>query len=406
MGRTATRGSGRNFNPNHDRLGRFTTGDGAADPDDGRQPRADVAAPRGREGDAESAEGSSEAPGSGIVPGPAKGLPGARKAVYVHASELLPALRGDDPGAMQKLRERFRDLANGPSVETSPSLLPLQDPRLWITPISDDPNSPWARALPTMSERQMRLIGKDVGDFGKGLLIDGPVDLVKGVASAVYHGTPVVAIADLVHELHTAAMSPHGFLAGYAGIEKEKFEALVAEVKRLTTTPRGNGELVFDLGSLFAGGSLEGEGALAGSKWVERGDTYVLVDANGARLAGELRDGEGSTLEDHLVNLEVRKKYLSALRAIPDQIDPNASLEARGRQAFDLRNQAKLAARAAMTNRQLAAKLDGKEPIMNIQEKLIELFKKGLTGDAAWNSLLESAPRSRKSVNAKLRTRQ
>jgi hypothetical protein len=54
------------------------------------------------------------------------------------------------------------------------------------------------------------LIGKDIDDFGKGMLIDGPVGLAKGVVNQVIHGNPVVATADLVKVLHTAASNPGG----------------------------------------------------------------------------------------------------------------------------------------------------------------------------------------------------
>jgi len=70
-------------------------------------------------------------------------------------------------------------------------------------------------------------------------------------------------------------------------------------------------------------------------------------------------------------------------------------------QAFNLRNAAKIEARAAMADG--GALLNKTDPIPTIQDVVRRAYQeKGLVGDDMWRSILESSTRSRASVNQAL----
>jgi len=100
-------------------------------------------------------------------------------------------------------------------------------------------------------------------------------------------------------------------------------------------------------------------------------------------------------------NIAVRQGYLDALKAIPGQIDTTLPLREQAMQAFNLRNAAKIDARAAMSDG--GALLNKTDPIPTIQDVVRRAYQeKGLVGDDMWRSILESSTRSRASVNQAL----
>lgn len=100
-------------------------------------------------------------------------------------------------------------------------------------------------------------------------------------------------------------------------------------------------------------------------------------------------------------NVAVRQGYLNALEAIPGKINTTLPLREQAMQAFNLRNAAKIDARAAMADG--GALLNKTDPIPTIQDVVRRAYQdKGLVGDDMWRSILESSTRSRASVNQAL----
>jgi RHS repeat-associated protein len=88
-------------------------------------------------------------------------------------------------------------------------------------------------------------------------------------------------------------------------------------------------------------------------------------------------------------NVAVRQGYLNSLEAIPGQINMTARLREQAMQAFNLRNAAKIDARAAMADG--GALLYKTDPIPTIQDVVRLAYQdKGLVGDDIWCSILES----------------
>ena len=243
-----------NFNPYHDKLGRFTTGDGAV------APGSDAAGESSAfdKGGWGSASGTD--PSAAGQPG-VSALPPRRKPVFVRADDLRRALEAENPQALQALHDQYTAHTNHPAAGQRPVMLSADNPLLWVTPISADANSPWARAYP-LTEEDLRLAGRETAKFGKGFLVNGPVHAVTGTVSALYQASPGVQLSRQVEDLRRAAANPKGMVAGYEEIAQERRQAVVDEVKRLTSTSEGQGELFFDLATLFAGGEeLAGEAA-------------------------------------------------------------------------------------------------------------------------------------------------
>jgi RHS repeat-associated protein len=103
-------------------------------------------------------------------------------------------------------------------------------------------------------------------------------------------------------------------------------------------------------------------------------------------------------------NVEVRQHYLRTLEGIPGKIDGSLPVREQAIQAFQLRNAAKVEARAMMTDRNAAALLDKTDPIPTLQEMVQKVYDggRGPVGDDMWRAILESSTRSRSSVNQAL----
>lgn len=102
-----------------------------------------------------------------------------------------------------------------------------------------------------------------------------------------------------------------------------------------------------------------------------------------------------------LDGVSVRKWYHQQLDAIPGQIDRTQSLRNQARQAFDLRNQVRVDARALMSDRAKALNYDVTDPIRTWQQQIRHASEvRGKTGSEIWEYILESSTRSRPSVDA------
>ena len=103
-------------------------------------------------------------------------------------------------------------------------------------------------------------------------------------------------------------------------------------------------------------------------------------------------------------NVAVRQHYLKTLEGIPGKIDGSLPIREQALQAFQLRNAAKVEARAMMTDRQAAALLDKTDPIPTLQDVVRKVYDggRGPVGDDMWRAILESSTRSRSSVNQAL----
>jgi RHS repeat-associated protein len=110
---------------------------------------------------------------------------------------------------------------------------------------------------------------------------------------------------------------------------------------------------------------------------------------------------EAAVVKEGANNVAVRQGYLNALEAIPSKINTTLPLREQAMQAFNLRNVAKIDARAAMADG--GALLNKTDPIPTIQDVVRRAYQdKGLVGDDMWRSILESSTRSRASVNQAL----
>lgn len=100
-----------------------------------------------------------------------------------------------------------------------------------------------------------------------------------------------------------------------------------------------------------------------------------------------------------LSDVEARRWYLEQESKIPSMIDDSLPLEQQARQAFELRNQFRTQARELMSNRQLAESLNITDPNLTWEQIIQKQIDKGLTGDDIFKAIIESAQRSRTSVN-------
>jgi hypothetical protein len=150
------------------------------------------------------------------------------------------------------------------------------------------------------------------------------------------------------------------------------------------------------LASTAAGTAARGMAALRASR---TGDTVQGIQALTGPFKGPYSRGlPAGTLDD----VAARNWYLGQLDAIPGKINGTQSLRNQARQAFELRNQARIDARALMSNRKKALEYDITDPIPTWQDQVRHSYAKGNRGSAIWEDILESSMRSRASVNSAL----
>ncbi len=108
-------------------------------------------------------------------------------------------------------------------------------------------------------------------------------------------------------------------------------------------------------------------------------------------------------LKGQLSNVEVRKWYLAHDKTIPDSIDRSLPLEQQARQACELRNQFRTQARNLMADQDARRQLDITDPNKSFEELLAnKMDRKNLTREQAVEDILNTATKTRKSVNKSL----
>lgn len=102
-------------------------------------------------------------------------------------------------------------------------------------------------------------------------------------------------------------------------------------------------------------------------------------------------------------NVSIRKWYIENCNNIKYQIDTNASIENQAKEAFLLRNEYKIKARVAMSDRETAKLLNSKRPIKSFEDTIAEkMSRKGLTREEAIRDILETATKTNDDVNKAL----
>jgi hypothetical protein len=102
-----------------------------------------------------------------------------------------------------------------------------------------------------------------------------------------------------------------------------------------------------------------------------------------------------------LDNISVRRWYHQQLDAIPGKIDRAQSLRNQARQAFELRNQARIDARALMADRAKGLEYDITDPIRTWKQQVKYAVEvRGKQGSEIWEYILDSSTRSRPRVDA------
>lgn len=112
---------------------------------------------------------------------------------------------------------------------------------------------------------------------------------------------------------------------------------------------------------------------------------------------------EVSQYSGKLSDRAVRKWYKYHDEQIPNLIDRTKSLEDQARQACELRNLHRTQARDLMRDQEARKKLDQTDPNRTFEELVEDKMKrKGLTREQAYEDILKTATKTRKSVNKSL----
>jgi filamentous hemagglutinin len=129
--------------------------------------------------------------------------------------------------------------------------------------------------------------------------------------------------------------------------------------------------------------------------------TGTARSRSGRRIAQADKAGDfGAPKKGTLSNVDARKWYLNQEARILDEIDPNLPIRDRAVQAFNRRNELRTEARDLMADRAEATRLMREEPNRTLWEIVRHKYKnKGLTGDALWQDILDSARKSRSNIN-------
>jgi YD repeat-containing protein len=101
-------------------------------------------------------------------------------------------------------------------------------------------------------------------------------------------------------------------------------------------------------------------------------------------------------------NVEARQWYLGQDARIPESLNPSASLEDQAHQAFDLRNANRTDARELMSDRVTADRLYREDPNWTWKQMIDYRRASGLSDQQTYQSIIESAQKTRASVNQQL----
>ena len=129
----------------------------------------------------------------------------------------------------------------------------------------------------------------------------------------------------------------------------------------------------------------------------------IVLTADMKTVIAEKPFSQIQQLSGKLSDRAVRKWYLAQDGKIPDEIDKTQSIEAQARMACELRNRNRTWARDLMHDQEKRRQMDITDPNRSFEE-LIErkMQRKGLTRDEAVADVLNTATKTRKSVNIAL----
>lgn len=134
----------------------------------------------------------------------------------------------------------------------------------------------------------------------------------------------------------------------------------------------------------------------------KKGDRIDL-DENMERIIAGKSFEEIKPLRQKLSNRAARRWYNAQDAMIPSLIDRTLDLEGQARQACDLRNQNRTNARELMRDLKKRKQLDRDDPNKTFEELVGDKMKrKGLTREEAMKDIIDTAPKTRKSVNKQL----
>ena len=112
---------------------------------------------------------------------------------------------------------------------------------------------------------------------------------------------------------------------------------------------------------------------------------------------------EIEALRGQLSDRAARKWYLTQDAVIAKEIGSEGTLEERARKAFEIRNRNRVHARDLMNNQEKRAILDRDEPNRTFEELITDkMNRKGLSREDAMKDILETAGKTRRSVNKTL----
>ena len=129
----------------------------------------------------------------------------------------------------------------------------------------------------------------------------------------------------------------------------------------------------------------------------------IDLDENMERIIAGKSFEDLLPLRQKLSNRAVRRWYNAQDALIPSLIDRTLNLEGQARQACDLRNRNRTNARELMRDLRKRKQLDREDPNKTFEELIADKMKrKGLTHEEAMKDILDTAPKTRKSVNKQL----
>ena len=119
----------------------------------------------------------------------------------------------------------------------------------------------------------------------------------------------------------------------------------------------------------------------------------------GVFVAAKYEGGGTAENPGPMSNAQVRQWYHEQLAKIPSQVDQGADWQTKAMQAYCARVIAKIRARALMANQNEADELPDPQTLSSLIEEA--RGKKGLSGDAIWQSIYESSTHSNPDVDKK-----
>ena len=146
---------------------------------------------------------------------------------------------------------------------------------------------------------------------------------------------------------------------------------------------------------LGAGATIE---AASNGHYAQAGYRGILT-ALGVFVAAKYEGGGTAENPGPMSNAQVRQWYHEQLAKIPSQVDQGADWQTKAMQAYCARVIAKIRARALMANQNEADELPDPQTLSSLIEEA--RGKKGLSGDAIWQSIYESSTHSNPDVDKK-----